>query len=312
MIASLRRWFVPAAVRAPRPISLSLEPLEDRQVPSTITAVGSSVYVIRPDNSLWERQGAGDWFKLTDGGFAASIGVVADSHSGQNAVFALTTGGWLFGYQLGSAWQPLGGYFTSLSAGTDSTGRAEAFALTVKGGLYEFNTAGATHLGDFVSTLSAAGSGSVFAILSDHSLHEHTPQGWTSVASANTTVAVSVVNEASGTQVLYSLSPNGFLYVSRVGATPSQLIGSAVGMAAGTDTSGQATLFALTGQIGPLGQTSLFEFSQHSGPLFLGNWISSLAASDQDVAFAVLTDQSVWEHAPSGWIQLASAGYAIG
>lgn len=311
MVGLLRRLFARPTPMRRAPVRLSLESLEDRRLPSTIATAGNALYVIRSDHSVWTKQGTGNWFALTGPGFAASVSATAETTSGQSVLFALTTDGWVYKYVLGQPWQRLGGFFTAVSAGTDATGNAEVFAQTANGQLYEFSTTSVAHVGDFLLSMSAAGNGSVYVVLTNHSVFKHTPQGWTSIAPANTAVAFEAVTQGSGAQVYYALTPNGFVQTSQNGGPWTFLIGAAKAMDAGTDANGNATLFALTGQVGPQGQTSLFEFPSQSASISLGNWVSSLAASSHDTVFVTLTDGSVYEHTSGGWISLAPAGYAL-
>jgi hypothetical protein len=300
---------------SPRKTKLHLEQLEDRSVPATISAASSSaVFLIHADKSVWEYSSSYGWLQLTSPGFAQSISAVHETSTGNDVVFALTTNGWLYEYHLGAPWTLLGGYFTFISAGLDANGNSEVFAITNGDVLYEFDLSsfGVRALGSDIKYVSTGGGAeTVFAVLTDGSISEHTSNGWTQIASSGSASEVDAVTTSSGTTV-YLMNEQGFIYENTGGASWASVIGQAGSFSAGTDANGNAALFVIAGFNGGLSLPTLYEFSSQANGQDIGNYQDSISATDSDFVFATLSDHSVWYHTTAGgWVNLAPAGTAL-
>ena len=129
----------PCAPPALRRVWPQLERLEDRRVPSTIAAVGTTIFAVTADNGLWEHTPT-VWTQLSPSGTIQSISAGTDANGGA-AVWAVAGDA--------SFWE-----------WTDSRGWAELSAAGT------------------IGTFNAAGNDVVFALAGDHSFWEHSPSGW--------------------------------------------------------------------------------------------------------------------------------------
>lgn len=318
----LRRWWTQrvrsAAARRPVSVRLRLEGLEERQLLANTSVAGAisaawsgAVAVIRPDHSVWEYSKQFGWFPITDANFATSISAVHENFSNTDIVFALTQPGLLYEYNPTSGWRLLGGYFQSISAGLDVTGRADVFALTVSQNLYQFSQFGAKLLGSFIQSFAGGADDTVFAVLINNAAWEHSgPNGWTPVTDPGFAQTITVGTDFAGRQVVYINSTNNFLYEGRPGVGWVLMGGAAQFITAGTDRNGLTQVFSLTPAVA-FGDSALYRFNDTSGAAFLGWNVAAASAADQDVVYTIMADQSVWQHANGAWSQLSGPGFAL-
>lgn len=298
-----------AEVRSRPTVRLQLEELEDRQLLSTVATAGpTEVFVIRPDQSVWENIGFG-WVALSGSGFAGSITAVSEPVVGDFVLFALTPGGTIFSYRSSIGWNVVGSTFTSMSAGTDPSGFADLFALTGTGGtLYEFNNSGVFSLGNDIVSFSASNNGIVSATLTNNAVWAFDPNiGWFALSSAGFANQVSMqINAATGFQVVFADSPGGTVHQWMANTGWITLGGVFRTISAGQDLNGNADVLALTAKNG------LFEFNQSpTRATFVGNFAADVAATLDDREFVILTNGAVWGHDTRvGWFQMTSPGFA--
>jgi hypothetical protein len=294
--------------RRPPSVRLELEPLEDRQLLATIATAGpSEVFVIRPDQSVWQNIGAG-WQEVAGPGFAVAICAVNEPALSDFVLFARTSGGTIFQYRSTLGWSVVGSTFTTMSAGTDLNGFADLFALTSGGALYEFSNSGVVQLGNYVTSIAGSINGIVIATLTNNAVWAYDPTlGWFAVSSAGFANQVSVQTDAStGDEVVFANTLGGSVWTWTLDSGWTDLGATFNVISAGQDNSSTANVFALTSGGG------LFEF--YRDPVraeFLGSSVSLMAATTDDRVFVVLSNGAVWGHDSSvGWFVLTSPGFA--
>lgn len=285
----------------------ALEPLEDRCVPAQISAAfATDFFVIRPDNSVWQNNSF-TWFPISGPGFAQSISAVRQTN-GVDVVFALTPSNFLYGYVPSTGWTLLGGFFVQISAGVDLNGQANVYALTSANSLYEFNNQfGGFLLGNFVQSFAGVANDSVFAVLTDGSVFEHSAQfGWFRLSSPGFGATVTGVTDARGLNIAFVIAPSQFVFAYDPLVGWSTLGGLFALVTAGRDSSGQANVWAINS-----GGNSLYEFLNNFGVVHWGDFVHEVSAANANSAFVVLNDGSVFGHNDvAGWFQLSSAGFA--
>lgn len=290
------------------PVQLGLETLEDRSLPSTISAASSTaVFAIRPDQSVWANVAPSGWFPIATSGFAVSISAVQDI-VGSFAVFALTPASTVYGYRAQTGWFFVGGTFDSISAGLDQVGAADVFAHTAGGSLFEFNRLGTFHLGDFVKSMAASNNDVVVAVLANNAVWAHSAAlGWLALSSPGFAQSVSIYPDSTGTQVVFALTPGNTLFTYTFQSGWSPLGSFFTTVSAGRDLSGNVVAFTLTTSNG------LWEFSPAQGNATrLGSFVTAFSGADSDRVFAVLNDGSVWAHDTRfGWFNYAGPGFVI-
>lgn len=290
----------------------------------TFLTVGSgssaTLFTLTPNGTLYEHQDAIGWIKL--GNYIQSISAVA-TQSGGNVVqlgatnivlYAVTAGEALVRFSATTGWQVIGGSgsILSVSAGTDTTGGADAFVLTTNGDLMEFRDATGwvpSPLGgkNSVLAMQAGSNDSVVAITADHSLFEHNDTfGWYRLSGAGFAQSISLVTDASGNQTVFALTLGDSLY--RFDTTGWTKLGNNITqISAGVDTQGNANVFAITenGDLAEWHGNLVQTWAPPSAPLTL------LSAGNADILFAVAADGSIQDHDPTyGWLPYTGAGFA--
>lgn len=157
-----------------------------------------------------------------------------------------------------------------------------------------------------MATIATAGVSDVFVIRPDKSVWENIGAGWVPLTSSGFASSISAVTEpAVGDFVLFALTTGGSVFQYRTTLGWSLVGSTFTAISAGTDANGFADVFALTSTGG-----ALYEFN-NSGVFELGTFINSVAASNNGIVYATLTNNAVWAFDPVfGWFALTSAGFS--
>lgn len=274
-----------------------------------VAGSGSSqaIFVVAPDQTLWRSSASGAWTYL--GAHIQSVSAVMTSSS--NAVaFAVTTDHGLIEFNpYGSRLIGAPGTVQSVSAGTDFTGQADAWVLTGDSSLTEYRDAG----GWLVSPVGGAGSilqfsagedGHVVAVTADHSVFEYASNfGWFRVAGGGFAESVSVVSDASGTEVIYVQTPSLGLFRHDAGGWQQiGAVGTIASMSAAADGAGGDEIVVVS--MGPAISTydSTSGWSQNDVPPV----VESLAANPGGGLVVFLADQSVSQIDGQGQLSVLS------
>lgn len=293
-----------------------------------------AIFVIRPDQTLWFREGVtgiAGWTKVNIPSPVLSVSAMTQTTDGHPVAFAQTTDKALFRFdavsgavlQIGGA-----GSINTISAGTDASGQADVFISTTAQDLIEYNSKGfQPKIGGngSIGTFVALKNDAVVAVTTDRTVFEHNNTfGWFPLSSSNFASSVSAVNEPStGHDVVFVQRLDSRLTRLDVGVGATNLeapgtIPTAIGQvtqqtAAGTDNSGAATVFLLTNATAT-NPGQLVEDDPTTGRsvfLPLPGTVTRISADGSDRVFMILTDGSVFGHDSNGFFRLSDLGFAI-
>lgn len=170
-------------------------------------------------------------------------------------------------------------------------------------------------LGPQRTLVASAGGPStiVFVIGADGKLYQHADaSGWTAIGAAGTVEAISAVTQTNGSVVLFAEGTDHSLSLYIVGLGWQGVIGgrgSIEAVSAGLDHTGQADVFVIDNS-GNLDEWSTSAGWRNAGIGPAGGPVQ-LSAADDDQAYVVTTNQSVYGNNPTaGWFPLTSPGFA--
>ncbi len=230
------------------------------------------------------------------------------------------------------------GTILAISTAQDSNGVTAVYAITTgaagaqyKNTLWEFYDGSWSERssGSFLqisATTSMDGGAVVFGVLTDHSLwEEHVAfglnTGWAELSTAGSIQSVSAVTDVTGSEWCYAIvqTPGfaGTLWLHGP-AFPSGWqelsSGSFQQISAGLNSSGQEIVYGVLSNsqlweqdqaFGPLGLNSGFEQLSGMGSPALPTSFLSVQAGGPDKVFGIAADRTIWEHSPSGNMQLS-------
>lgn len=275
----------------------------------------TALFALAPEGALYEHEDATGWVKL--GNYIQSISGVAasDGHSSASSpvLFAVTTDHALARFDGRLGWSMLGapGTVASVSAGTDATGRPDAFVLTMDGSLVEYRDSSGWNrpIGGrgSVQTMRAGSNDRVVVITADQSIFAHDDTfGWYRLSGSGFARSISLVTETSGNQVLFAQTLSGSLFRFDQNGW-SELGAWIASISAGLAVDGRADVFATT-------QSNDIATWQGGVSSILprpSSFIVAMSAAGSGEIFVTCADGSIQEYDPSfGWMPWTSSGFA--
>jgi hypothetical protein len=213
------------------------------------------------------------------------------------------------------------GWYRSMSAGVDRSGRADLFLTGSDHSMWEHNSSGWHNLfaPETMTEFAAVKGDRVYAVGADRAMWEYSPPiyfgkfhfgGWQRLSGPGTVQYLDAVTQTSGIDSVFAIRQDGSLQKYSQGnwqwlATPNYFSVASSTFSAGLDTSGNADFFGLSASNG-----QLWRFTNASGWKALGGahtayWIS--ATTNGQVAFVNRNDFSLQKFDGNGGLHTLSA-----
>jgi Calpain family cysteine protease/Tectonin domain len=285
--------------RRPRSFRASLEAVENRTLLSTLSAIswgGTSVL-----HDVASALVAGPTAGAVHGAIS-TIGIGSTAGSTQSAVFAIGTDGAVYMNKDATGFVSLGGDVQQISAGFDSAGNPEVYAIGSDDAVWvnHLNGAGWTSLGGDVTAISATADNTVYAIGSDGAVWVNSGSGWTDLG-GNLFNSIGLINSisagltASGSPEVYATWAHSVLANSGSGWT--DLGGDVLAISATADT----TFYAI-------GSDDAVWVNSGSGWASLGGYAKAISAgttaTGSPEVYAIGGGNAAYVNTGNGWTDL--------